>query len=214
MGKAYTVFRSRLPVAAVPVARLSYAPIEGCGYRAVITDPGRRYDDHGQELTVRPVRDRLLVTLAGGGQTSTALIGGDGRLFDFNLGGPGPPANAETWPALAKARAAALRSAGASDPHVLNHLAVLFPHYSVAMLNPGATVASVPDESGQPWARFVYRGTTSHQGRDGLLLDLVRGAGTGEQTVGFSLVDARAMIPQLLVLDSGYKIHFEQLRCR
>jgi hypothetical protein len=201
-------------VATVPVARQPNGPIEGCSYRTVITDPAGRHADRSQELTLRPVRDRLLLSLAGGGRTSTALIGSDGRMFDFNLGGPGAAMNAETWPALARQRADELRAAKSRDPHVINELAVLFPHYGAAVLNPGATVATVQHESGQPWARFVYRGTTSHDGREMLLLDLVRDAGrAGQQTVGFSLVDARRMIPRLLVLDSSYKIHFEQQRC-
>jgi hypothetical protein len=218
MSKANTAFRGRLAVAAVPVARLGYTPVEGCTYRIVLTDPAGRHGDRSQELTIRGVRDRLLVSLAGSGQTSTALIGSDGRMFDFNLAGLGAPANPETYPALAGKRAAELRAAGASDPHVLNELAVLFPHYSTAVFNPGQTAAGIEDENGRGWGRYVYRGTVSHKGGDALLFDLLRtsvvAGRQAERTVGFALVDARKMIPLLLVLDSSYKIHFEQQRCR
>jgi hypothetical protein len=217
MSAANTAFRSRLAIAAVPVARLPYGPVEGCIYRAVTTDPAGRHSDRTLELSIRPVRERLLVSLAAGPQTSTALIGSDGRMYDFNLSGLGAPANPETYPALASKRAAELRGAGARDAYVLNELGVYFPRYAAAVMNPGQSVATILDENGRTWGRYVYRGTASHKGRDALLLDVVRVLGAPsqpEQTAGFALIDARQMVPLLLVLDSGGKIHLEQQRCR
>jgi hypothetical protein len=218
MSPAYTQFRRSLDVEARSIGRPTYRAVAGCTYRALATDLGPRAGDRPVELSVRSVRERLLVSIAAGDETSTALIGGDGRMFDFSLAGQGVVVNPETWNSIARERAEALRRAGRQDPHVFNDFSLIVPHYLPARFDPGATVAILADEDGGIWARHVYRGVTNFSGRQALLFDLVGSAvpppAQADNLVGFALVDPTTMLPLALILDTSRKLRFEQLACR
>lgn len=218
VSKPNHAFLRSLQISALPAPRPAYRAIDGCSYRAVTTDAQGKYGSRTFELAMRPARDRLLVSMANGGLTSTALIGPDGKLYDFNLAGAGQPLNADTFPAYAKRRAAALKPVHGADSHVVNELALYFPHYSGVRLVPGETAATVPDENGRPWARYVYRGTTLLAGRPVFVLDLLRASEAkpqqGERTIGFSLIDRERMLPALTIVEAIQKIHLQQVRCR
>jgi hypothetical protein len=218
VSKPNQAFLRSLQLSPVPAERPSYRGIDGCTYRAVTTDSQGKYASRTFELAMRRARDRLLVSMANGGLTSTALIGADGKLYDYNLAGSGQPLNADTFPAYAKRRAAALKPVHGADSHVINDLALYFPDYSGVRLVPGATAATIPDENGRPWARYVYRGTALHAGRPVFVLDLLRRSDAkpqqGERTIGFSLVDRERMLPLLIVVESIQKIYLQQVRCR
>jgi hypothetical protein len=213
MSPAYTQFRLDLAVEAKSIARPLYRPVAGCTYRALATDLGGRDSDRPVELTVRPVRERLLVSIVAGSSTSTALIGGDGRMFDFSLAGQGGVVNPETWTSIARQRAESYRRAGRKGAHVFNDISLIVPLYLPARFDPGAVVAILADEEGGIWARHVYRGITAFAGRQALLFDLL-GPGGVDHLVGFALVDPATMLPLALILDTGQKLRFEQLACR
>lgn len=218
VSKPNHAFLRSLQLSALPAPRPAYRAIDGCSYRAVTTDAQGKYGSRTFELALRRARDRLLVSMANGGLTSTALIGPDGKLYDFNLAGAGQPLNADTFPAYAKRRAAALKPVHGADSHVVNELALYFPHYSGVRLVPGETAATVPDENGRPWARYVYRGTALHAGRPVFVLDLLRASEAkpqqGERTIGFSLIDREHMLPALTIVEAIQKIHLQQVGCR
>lgn len=218
VSKSNHAFLRSLQISGLPAPRPDYRQIDGCTYRAVTTDAQGKYGSRTFELAMRRARDRLLVSMANGGSTSTALIGPDGKLHDFNLAGPGQPLNADTFPAYAKRRAAALKPVHGGDSHVVNELALYFPHYSGARLIPGETAAAVPDENGRPWARYVYRGTALLAGRPVFVLDLLRASESkpqqGERTIGFSLIDRERMLSALTIVEAIQKIHLQQVRCR
>jgi hypothetical protein len=218
MSPAYTQFRQNLDVQARSIPRPPYRPVQGCTYRALATDLGGRNSDRHVELSVRPVRERLLVSMAASSERSTALIDGDGHMFDFSLAGPGGVINPETWMSTSKEQAASFRRAGREDVHVINDLSLIVPHYLPARFDPGATVAILTDEEGRSWARHVYRGTTSFDGRQALLFDLLGSTASpsvqADQLVGFALVDPATMLPLALILDTSQKLRFEQLACR
>jgi len=216
MSPAYTQFRLSLEVEARSIPRPSYRAVPGCTYRALGTDLGGHDSDRPVELSVRPVRERLLVSIAAGSETSTGLIDAEGRMFDFSLAGQGVVVNPETWTSVAKERAETFRRAGRSDAHVVNELTLIVPHYVPDRFNPGATVAILSDEDGGIWARHVYRGITDFGGRQALLFDLLGPAAPpdrADQLVGFALVDPSTMLPLALILDTGRKLRFEQLTC-
>jgi hypothetical protein len=218
VSKSSHAFLRNLQLSAVPAPRPAYGAIDGCSYRAVTTDAQGKYGSGTFELAMRRARDRLLVSMAQGGATSTALIGSDGKLYDFNLAGAGQPLNADTFPAYAKRRAAALKPVHGADSHVVNELALYFPDYSVVRLVPGETAATIPDENGGIWARYVYRGTALLAGRPVFVLDLLRRSDAkpqqGERTIGFSLIDRERMVPVLTIVEAIQKIHLQQVRCR
>jgi hypothetical protein len=219
MNAVYTDFRRDLDVDAQAVARPPYQAVPSCTYRAFGTELGAG-GDRPIELSVLTVRERLLVSIAAGSDKSTALIDGDGQMFDFSLADQGSIANPETWTSIARQRAESFRRAGRGDAHVFNSLSLIVPHYLPARFEPGATVAVLADEDGKIWARHVYRGVTPYAGRQALLFDLL-GAATApeagakaDRLVGFALVDSATMLPLALVLDTGQKLRFEQLGCR
>ena len=216
MSPTYTQFRRKLGVETRSIDRPPYRPVPGCTYRA--TGLGGHDSDRPVELSVRPVRDRLLVSIAAGAETSTALIGGDGRMFDFSLPRQGRVVNPESWASFARERAESLRRAGREDPHVINELSLIVPHYLPARFDPGATVAIVADENGAIWGRHVYRGITVFGGRQALLFDLLGPAALpqarADHLIGFALVDPATMLPLALVLDTSQKLRLEQLACR
>lgn len=218
MSPAYTQFRQSLDIEAHSIARPLYRPVQGCTYRVFGTDLGARDSDRPVDLSVRPVRERLLVSIAAGSETSTALIGGDGKMFDFSLAAQGVVVNPETWTSIARERALSFRRAGREDAHVVNDLSLIVPHYLPARFNPGATVAILADENGGIWARHVYRGMTAFSGRQALLFDLIGSAGPpsarADNLIGFALVDPATMLPLALILDTSRKLRFEQLACR
>lgn len=218
VSKPNHAFLRSLQLSASPAPRPAYREIDGCSYRAVTTDAQGKYGSRTFELAVRRARDRLLVSMANGALTSTALIGPDGKLYDFNLAGAGQPLNADTFPAYAKRRAAALKPVHGADSHVVNELALYFPDYSGVRLVPGETAATIADENGRPWARYVYRGTALLAGRSVFVLDLLRRSDAkpqqGERTIGFSLIDRERMLPALTIVESIQKIHLQQVRCR
>lgn len=218
VSKPNQAFLRRLQPSALPAPRPPYRGIDGCTYRAVTTDAQGKYASRTFELAMRRARDRLLVSMANGGLTSSALVGTDGKLYDYNLAGAGQPLNADTFPAYAKRRAAALKPVHGADSHVINELALYFPHYSGVRLVPGETAATIPDENGRPWARYVYRGTAVEAGRPVFVLDLLRRSDAkpqqGERTIGFSLVDRERMLPLLMIMESIQKVHLQQVRCR
>jgi hypothetical protein len=217
MSPAYTQFRQNLDVEARSTPRPPYRPVQGCTYRALATDLGGRNSDRPVELSVRPVRERLLVSMAASSERSTALIGSDGHLFDFSLASPGGVINPETWTSISKERAESFRRAGLKDAHVINNLSLIVPHYLPDRFDPGATVAILADEDGRSWARHVYRGTTAFGGRQALLFDLLGSAASpsvpADHLVGFALVDPATMLPLALILDTSQKLRFEQLAC-
>jgi hypothetical protein len=218
MSPRYTQFRLNLDVEARSVPRPPYRPVQGCTYRALATDPGGRTSDHSVELSVRPVRERLLVSMAASPERSTALIDGDGQMFDFSLASGGGIINPETWTSTAKEQAQSFRRAGREDAHVINDFSLIMPHYLPGRFDPGATVAILTDEDGRSWARHVYRGTTSFGGRQALLFDLLGSTASPsaqtDQLVGFALIDPETMLPLALILDTSQKLRFEQLACR
>ena len=213
LGKEDIIFFKRLVIAPVPAARPSYGVVAGCSYRSLGAAPGRGTQG---EISVIRAKDRLLVRIAGDRTLSTALIGSDGTLFDFNLAGFAAPATPDTYGALARQSAAALRPRYGAEAHVVNDLALILPHYAGGPMKPGDAVSVITDENGQPWARYVYRGVSRYEGREVFVLDLLRrsGAKPAERTIGFNLVDRARAIPALLVVESARKIHLQQLRCR
>lgn len=189
----------------------AYAPVEGCAYIQMDADPAT---PERAVWNVRPARDRLLVSMeAADGTVSTALIGPDGELFDFNLqdAGTGQRWSRETYGAMARERA---RQVGG---HVLNDVERLLPHFETSAARYGSVVARVHDERGAVWGQYIYAGTANYQGRRVVILDLMRVLETqpraGQVVVGFNLVDAGTGLPLLSILQLGYRYRLEQSGC-
>src|SRR5687767_1244515 len=77
--------RSQLSIRPELLVGAFYRQVPSCTYDQVRAAGGSAPTTTRAALAVKPVRDRLLVTLTDGSRSSTALIGADGTLHDFNL---------------------------------------------------------------------------------------------------------------------------------
>lgn len=203
-----TRLRSQLVIAPVPLPGPPvYGPVQGCSYRVSGIDAdGRRFEVE-QNTSIRRVRDRLLITVVAGRNTSTALIGPTGELFDFNMPrSDGARTTRENFGQVQQGKPAA---------PVINRFTLAFPHYIRPRLEVGQFVAFVIHESGWPWANYVYRGTTNYNGVEAIVLDLEGLAEDGSRlTIGFSIIDRQRAIPFIYAVDGGLGYRVEQIHCQ
>lgn len=164
--------------------------------------------------TTRSVRDRILVQMDGPySEPSTVLIGTNGELFDFNIVDvlTGERQTAENYQALSNAKMAANPGA-----RMINTVELEFPHLLVSTAQYGDVVSRIFDSSGTVWAQFIYAGSTTHQGHQGLVLDLVRlmpTMGNRPIVVGYTILDAATALPLVTTLQAGTRYHLEQRSC-
>jgi len=215
--------RRRARLIITPVAlphQIAYSPTERCFYRVVSIGYAGRTASFEREVAVRTVHDRYLITHRQSGIASTALIGKDGRLFDFNtVQFDGSRTNSETFPAYASAQSRALREQPHVFAHFINELKIAYPHYATERRQVGSVVATVTDENGRPWAQYVYRGLTNNNGVTAAVLDLTKvreGDAGGGFVIGFNVVDLSRALPVLYVVDTGSatKLVVERTQCQ
>ena len=201
--------RAKLSVTPVPLPQqITYSPFDTCVYRGLAVDLDGQPMEFEREVALRQVEDRLLIAYVDRGATSTALIDRRGKLIDFNtVQLDGFRSNAETFPPYAAAKSVALRRQPHVFAHAINELKLAYPHFDTGQRHVDSVVAVVTDEDDRPWAHFVYRGLTTHNGVTAAVLDLtkpdrmdVRGP---RLTIGFSVVDITRGIPLIYVFDSG-----------
>lgn len=196
---------------------LLYRPVESCSYLRTTNPPIGSAESENLQISVRPVQDRMLVTAKGDRGDSTALIGIDGELFDFNLfvNRTGSRSTSDTY--ASDATVALSQIEGKPGAHAVNELQVFVPHYRANSVRYGEVIAEVADESGEVWGRYVYGGVSSFANGKVLLFDLVRTANSGtsysETVRGFSLVDPETMLPVIATLDSGYSLRMQRIEC-
>jgi len=211
MGEERTRIRSQLAITAVSLAeRLTYRPVQACSYRVKMGSADGEWSEGIQQVSLRRVRDRLLITAVQGGNTSTALIGNDGQVHDFNVSlVDGERTNSEVFFGGAH---------GDRDAMAINPINLAFPHYVSPRLGVGEMTGFVQHQSGWPWARYVYRGTTTYRGVDAIVLDLlsqVENDGRGQPlTIGFAVIDRRNSMPLYYTVDAGFTVEALQISCR
>lgn len=210
-----TQLRSRLALVAAPFPRIPhYVASTQCLYRSWYSDLNGRKFETRFTLQMRPVRERLLITMLEGTRASTALIGRDGQLFDFNTISPdGRRWTSESYQAQASQERAARTQQGYAGAEVINSLSVTFPQYSQNAWNVGDAIAIIFTADNKEWATYIYRGLVRHNGANAAVIDLVRHLDTAPVTVGFSIVDVATMAPLLNVVDAGYKSAIERISC-
>jgi len=199
------------------VGPATYTAVGQCSYHQESSIPGTPPQETAT-ITVRNVRDRLLVTMIGSSGTSTALIGIDGTLHSFNLiDANGVRRTQDNADALARRDAAAYQARSGPSAHIINSFASVYPHYIKRSWAPGDVVARLNSEDGVLWATHVYRGMTIHKGQAAALIDIVRlqpgSARLGPLVVGWALVDPATMAPLLFTLDSGFRVRIERIAC-
>jgi hypothetical protein len=212
--------RSDIQVTRVPLTdRLAYIPVKSCTYKQeeIVTD-GRKTDSE-THLEIKPVRDRLLITEYENGKPSTALIGRNGHIYNFNLydSDLGTRSDKSTFGEQAAARVEKAREKGGLSAHELNPLTMVFPEFLQERPSPGDIVANVEDEDGAIWGRYQYAGITNVSNRRAAVFDLRRVLETqpdkGNVVVGYDVVDVSNGLPLKFVLHVGARMQFEQVQC-
>jgi hypothetical protein len=188
-----------------------YRQMTRCTYTSVQNVPDRPPVERTVTVALRPVRDRLLITMAGDGKTSTALISADGTLHDFNFAGE----EGQRWTSETYAGHAAQMVAGTRGV-VINQFAAMFPAYAKAPWVVGSKVAQMRDQNGNLLAEYHYRGVTSANGRKAAMLDIMStGAATNGKPVliAFNVIDAETLVPLLYLYQSTAEIRLERRSC-
>jgi len=214
--------RTQLTLSAVPIGASVYVPVKGCTFTETRQPIGEPAQVIAVKVSIKKVRDRLLIVSNENGDSSTALIGRNGKIYDFNTADPSDHhrVTTESYSSDVDAKLAKLREhniTAAANPHVINEFSVLVPEYFAKSANPGDTVAVVYAEDGSIWANYVYRGMTHFHGADAQVMDLIRlmpnAASYGPIMIGFDVVDVRTRMPLLIVIDAGMKVRLEQVAC-
>lgn len=182
-----------------------YRPVRLCRYSSRMAAGFGSSQQDTLTITVRRVRDRLLVTSVSGADQSTALISSLGQRYDFNA------ADASGGRLTPKSFAG---TEGERGPQ-MNNIDLFIPPYGPGPASPGQTVSSLRDSGGAVRAVFVYRGVTTFHDRPALLMDLmISSGGTTGRTVGFSIVDRERGLPLLFAAAGRPSIRAEQVDCQ
>lgn len=218
MDSDNVALRTGLTIAAAPLPReASYVPFR-CSYQASLKPLGGEASRTQPLVATTRVRDRLLVTITEGTNVSTALIGHDGHLFDFNLARflGGRRVDAGNYGQVASAEAQRLERAEGQTIHVLNEFTIIFPHFANRRPTPGDVTSEIIDESRKVWGQYIYRGIALHNGLQVAVFDLTATAASSGTPVivGFSLVDPTTMAPVLTILNTSSTLRFERMSCR
>lgn len=201
--------RSQLTIRPELLVGAFYRQAPTCTYTHVRTVAGSPPVTGQAAVAVKPVRDRLLITLTDGSKSSTALIGADGTMHDFNLvDDEGRRWTSETYAAQAR------RAAPNGEP-VINQFTAMFPRYVKGPWTPGTGVGDVRTQDGILWAEYIYRGRTSFRGREAAVIDMVTVTAkkSSRHLVGFNIIDAVSLMPLLYVFQAQNKIRVEQTSC-
>lgn len=217
MGAENIAARSALVIAPSSLPRdISYTPFR-CGYRATVKLIGQSENASQPRVVATRARDRLLVTIRDGANVSTALLGPDGQLFDFNLASflGAQHVTADTYAAATTAAVAQMEQQQGRRVHMINDFALVFPRYMNRRPAVGDVASELVDETNNPWGRYVFRGLAPYAGGQVAVFDLVVDAppsGT-PVIVGYNLVDPTTMAPVLVIFDSSSRLRFERISC-
>jgi hypothetical protein len=216
--------RSQLAITASPLgASLKYHPVKNCSYDDTENQAGIGVQQFHIDVSVKPVRNRLLITANNGKSISDALITPTGKLLEFNL--TDDQDNTHTTPETYQNRVDQTVAKldpqyykGLSHPHALNNFSLKFPEYSAPIHNPGDIAAVIIDEANEQWGAYRYRGVTQIDGTTAAVLDITRVfpdySERGPSLVGFELIDLRTMLPVLFVMQGvGFEVRMQRSNC-
>jgi len=220
MHESHTRERNALPLQPAQLQNSPrYAPMQACTYHSVHAPVMGPAAASRMSVTVRPVRDRYLITMINEHGTGTVLLGPGGRLHDFNIFDITTQSRftSENYRRLAQQQQDKTESVSGAPADIINSVSAMFPEYIPAIRTPGSPAAFLPDARGVLWATYFYRGVTTHKGRAAAVLDLVRdvpgASGLPGDTVGFSVVELSTMMPLLVVVDAGFIFRMERVSC-
>lgn len=216
MGSQGNRLRASFALMPLPMPPMRYHPVQSCTFVETLYLLGLFPVSMNAEWSVKPAgKNRFMVVAVEGKDTSTALIGPDGTLYDYNDNSGGDsytPENAREKDAKIKDK-----FKDKNAPHVLNVSSVRTPHFIGGKHSVGDTVALMLGEEGYLWGRAVYRGATEWHGEKAILLDLIRtqeNSDLGDVVVGFMVFDPQTMLPDYAEFHAGTNARLEKTSCQ
>ena len=177
--------RTNLVISPVPTpAALTYRPLKSCTYRSSSVGFGVDQTQSTGEISVRRVRDRLLLVDDSNGKKSTFLMSPSGKIYDFN-----------------NINSKGVQTTG--DTQAAYQYSIFFPEFTTGLLRPGDTAATIRGKDGKVAGSYQYRGTTTYHGSTGYVLDYVALAPNtpyGAVVAGFSIIDTKSMLTSHLLI--------------
>ena len=211
--------RAALQISPVSAA-ISYRPVSSCTYADATVLIGGQSGSSQVAVAVRAAGVRLeLVETFPDGNIQTSLMDRAGRVYDYNglqaSGGVGGRVTPENQALVSQHVVQDASKVTSAPVNGLNKFLYTFPAYVRPSLLVGQDAAYLSTLDGAPWGVFVYRGLTSFQGRQAILLDLVKtpSAINSAYVTGYDLVDPDTGLPLLNVMDGGFHRVFKQVSC-
>jgi len=134
----------------------------------------------------------------------TMLVGATGELRDFNIWAPAYARRVTGSNYTSDGRWSGRESE--RSRFVRRELTLLYPHIVDRSPQPGDTIAHIRDETGQVWARYVYRGLSNYRGERAVVFDLIRNHQARDRTqevlVGFTIFSADRLVPMYQTMNS------------
>lgn len=214
-------FRNDLYVSAKPVSfNATYNKVDRCYYNIGRSSTGREaLLKRRASLVVRPVGDKYMSILSVDNMTSSALIDGGGRVYDFNVFHSFNNRRLTTeGQGLPKRINISNKSVGISQLH--NPLSLLQPEFVDSRWDVNQIVSAIsllPDQ--ESLAYLKYKGVSQFNGASVLVLDIIynakdRKGGVLWTSIGFSLLDVETRLPIVFVFQfQDIRFRLDQISC-
>lgn len=222
MSAANTRLREELPVVRIPLAGgLSYHSVTHCQFNESLSLATGGTAKRSSIITVKPIRNRLLITVTSGAVSSTILIDQQGKLFDYNIVDmvTGKRTTPESFAIYARTSLAEVRAKygpNVSGAHIIKGESWL-PMFVKTSADVDDTIANLLAEDDSVWGAYVYRGTTWYHGTAAAVIDITRKLDSRPRdapvVIGFDIINLKTMLPMLHVLDAGSTFRLEQMVC-
>jgi hypothetical protein len=224
MSQASNIERSKLKIiGAVQYENFEYDSLNKCNYVEWRHPYGQ---DKGNEyllsVSIKPLKQNYQVLIERPGLgISSVYMDPKGKLFDFNLVNPidGTRVTKETYQErIAKDKSVLGDKYVPQKIHFINPFSIFMPEFiQQNEVRPNQIVSILKEENGNVWGNYVYRGVSTYNNRQVLVLDLRRTINMGPDDepllFGFNLLDITTKLPVFTMFDAGTKVIFENVSC-
>lgn len=173
-------------------------------------------------LSSKAVKDRFLVSVKHSKGLSTALIGNDGKAYDYNWvdNEDGTRFTRENFASVIARRMEkefGRDSARARNQVVLDPMSVDFPHFVSPSRAVGEVAATIVQSDGSTYGEFVYAGTLTYKGFPAIKLEVILNRDGkvqgGPVLVGYQLIRQDNLMPLRTVWQIERMEISELIRC-
>ena len=181
--------------------------------------------NEARSIMIIPFHDKYALVSSNGEHSSSAVMGSDGKVYDYNAWNTYAPTEGPFTPETAyqvskneiKMANKVMNPLTETNPHVVNEMSVELPFFERQVDVPGQIVAHVyTADDHAVWANYRFLGFSSYLGKDVAIIDLERkipSIGNKVIIVGFNVIDITTAMPLLSVFKAGTETHLRQISC-